>query len=183
MRQIYNKIVTTVETAIWGSSAFVLLTLAALVSVELFCRNFLNYSLKIVEECSFIMLSYISYMSAAYAFHRRAHVAVEFIYGKRSRTARKTLYVITYTGSLVFLAFVVKVGIAFAHSAGKIPLTITRLPKTYIYIWLPIGAGFMIFSIICDLIDTLVFKNPLSLMTAEERQAAEIEKMKKNKEG
>lgn len=180
MRQVYNRIVTIVETAIWGSSAFVLLTLAALVSVELICRNFFNFSLKIVEECSFIMLSYISYMSAAYAFHKRSHVAVEFLYGKMPHVVRKTLYTITYVGSLVFLAFVVKVGINFARSAGKIPLTITRLPKTLIYIWLPVGAGFMIFSIICDLIDTLAFHNPQSLMTAEERQAIEIENMKKS---
>lgn len=62
-------------------------------------------------------------------------------------------------------------------SAGKIPLTITRLPKNVIYIWLPVGAVFMIFFIICDLIETLVFKDPASLMTAEEKQAQEIEEM------
>lgn len=179
MRQLYRRIVNTVETAVWGSSAFVLLALALLVSIELICRNFFNFSLKVVEECSFIMLSYISYMSAAFAFHKRAHVAVEFIYGKMPVSIRKILYIITYSGSLIFLTYVVKVGFSFAKSAGKIPLTITRLPKTYIYIWLPVGAVFMIFSIICDLIDTLVWKDSESLMTSEEKQALEIEGMQK----
>ena len=117
------------------------------------------------------------YLSAAYAFHRRAHVAVEFVYGKLPNVARKVLYICTYVGSLIFLVFVTKIGFEFAMSAGKIPLTITRLPKNVIYIWLPVGAVFMIFFIICDLIETLVFKDPASLMPAEEKQAQEIEEM------
>ncbi|MCI9017416.1 MAG: TRAP transporter small permease [Lachnospiraceae bacterium] len=177
MKKMYYKILKVIETAVWGSAAVMLLALAALVSVELICRNFFDFSLKIVEECSFIMLSYISYLSAAYAFHRRAHVAVEFVYGKLPNVARKVLYICTYVGSLIFLVFVTKIGFEFAMSAGKIPLTITRLPKNVIYIWLPVGAVFMIFFIICDLIETLVFKDPASLMTAEEKQAQEIEEM------
>ncbi|NBK91991.1 TRAP transporter small permease subunit [bacterium 1XD21-13] len=177
MKKMYYKVVKVIETAVWGSAAIMLLALATLVSVELICRNFFDFSLKIVEECSFIMLSYISYLSAAYAFHRRAHVAVEFVYGKLPNVARKVLYICTYVGSLIFLVFVTKIGFEFAMSAGKIPLTITRLPKNVIYIWLPVGAIFMMFFIICDLIETLVFKDPTSLMTAEEKQAQEIEEM------
>lgn len=177
MKETYYKTVKVVETLIWGSAAFMLMALAVLVSTELICRNFFNFSLKIVEECSFIMLSYISYMSAAFAFHKRAHVAVEFLYGKLPDIARRILYTATYVGCLIFLAYVTKVGFAFAQSAGKIPLTITRLPKSIMYIWLPVGAIFMIFFIVCDLVETLVFKDPNSLMTSEERQALEIEKM------
>lgn len=177
MKKMYYQVVKIIETAVWGSAAIMLMALATLVSVELVCRNFFDFSLKIVEECSFIMLSYISYLSAAYAFHKRAHVAVEFLYGKMPHVARKVLYICTYTGSLIFLTFVTKIGFQFAGSMGKIPLTITRLPKKVIYIWLPVGAVFMIFFIICDLIETLIFKDPTSLMTAEERSVQEIEEM------
>lgn len=183
MKKAYYKFVKVMETLTWGSSALMLLALAALVSTELICRNFFNYSLKIVEECSFIMLSYISYISAAYTFHRRSHVAVEFLYGKMPMVARRTLYTITYAGCIVFLGYVTKVGFAFAKSAGKIPLTITRLPKTWMYIWLPIGAILMIFFIVCDLVETLIFKDPTSLKTAEERQVEEIEEMLAEEEG
>lgn len=180
MKKVYQNFVKVVETIIWGSAALMLVALAIFVSAELISRNLFNYSFKIVEECSFIMLSYISFMSAAYAFKRRSHVAVEFLYGKMPQTARKTLYIITYVGCIIFLSFVTKVGFAFTKTAGKIPLTITRLPKSVMYIWLPVGCIFMIFFIICDMIETLAFKDPTALMTSEEIQAKEIEEMLKN---
>lgn len=175
MKKTYFNAVKVVETCVWGSAAFVLIVLAGLVSAELLLRNVFSYSLKIVEECSFIMLSYISYMSAAYAFRKKAHVAVDFLYGKMNDRLRTVLYALTYAGSIIFLVFVVKMGYEFARSAAKIPLTISRIPKFYIYIWLPVGAVFMIFFIVCDLIETLVMKDRTSLMTTEERQVQEIE--------
>lgn len=177
MKKRYFKVVKAVETGVWGSAALVLITLAGLVSAELLLRNVFSYSLKIVEECSFIMLSYISYMSAAYAFRKKAHVAVDFLYGKMNNKIRLILYTLTYTGSIIFLGFVVKLGYEFAMNAAKIPLTISRIPKMYIYIWLPVGAVFMIFFIVCDLIETLLMKDRTSLMTTEERQIKDLEQL------
>lgn len=173
-KSVFDAVVGFFETIVFVITSTCIIVLAALVCAEIIMRN-LGRSMVIIEELCFILLGWTAFLSAAYTFRRRGHISIDFFYGKLSPTWRKILYAITYTGIIVFFAYITDKGLGIALRQMKIPLTQSRLPRGLIFWGLPVGTGCCIFFMLADLIETFVFGNNASLTTQEEKQIEEIE--------
>lgn len=177
----FDLIVDFVEKFVFIIAATLIIIVSTVVSAELISRN-LGHSFIIVEELSMILLGWISFFSAAYAFRKRAHVVVDFIYAKFGTKTKVVLYTVTYIFALVFMVYIIDASIKIAVIQMNIPMTLSGLPRGLIYWGLPIGGCFIVFFIITDLIESLILKRKESLLTEEEKYTQDIEDSKDNQE-
>lgn len=175
--RILDTTANIVEKFVFFVSAVLIIVVSTIVSMELISRN-LGHSFVIVEELSMILLGWISFFSAAYAFRKRAHVAVDFLFAKFNKKVKVILYTLTYSFALVFMIYIIDVSIQNAVTQMNIKLTLSRLPRGLIYWGLPIGGCFIVFFILVDLIETLILKRRASLITEDEKYTSDIEKSK-----
>jgi TRAP-type C4-dicarboxylate transport system permease small subunit len=173
-KPIFDAVVGFFETIVFVVTSACIIILAGLVSAEIIMRNF-GKSMVIIEELCFIMLGWTAFLSAAYTFRRRGHISIDFFYGKLPPVWRKILYAAVSVSIIIFFAYIMEKGLGIATRQMRIPLTQSRLPRGLIFWGLPVGAGFSIFFMIADLVETFVFGNNASLTTQEEKQEEEIE--------
>lgn len=173
----FDVIADIVENVVFFIAAILIIIVSTIVSVELISRN-LGHSFVIVEELSMILLGWISFFAAAYAFRKRAHVVVDFIYAKFRTKTKIILYALTYIFALVFMIYIIIASTKIALVQMNIPMTLSRLPRGMIYWGLPVGGSFIVFFIITDLIETLIFKRKDSLLTEEEKYVQDLEESK-----
>lgn len=176
--KVFDGICTCIEKFLFYFVSVLIVAISTLVSAEIISRNIFNHSFVIVEELSMIMLAWIAAYSCAYTLRKRGHVVVDGIFAKFSKKGRLILYTITYVGCMIFMIYIVASSFKFAKLQMKIPMTLSRIPRGWIYWGLPTGGCFTIFFFITDLIETLIFKRERSILTSMEVTLAQVEEEK-----
>ena len=129
-------------------------SMVSVVSLEIFFRYCIGTTLMVgiqeIAKWSFVWLATIS--CAAVAGHEK-HIAVEY-FVKRffPMHAQNYIYIITQVLVLFFLFSVVVSGFPFAVDQWHMRATSTDIPKTFVYLSIPVSMSFMIFHTLIQLI-------------------------------
>lgn len=151
-------------------AASLLVGLAVVVVVAVFCRYVLNDSLPWYDEVASAMLAWITYFGAALASLRRAHLGFSALVKSLPPLARKAVFIlseaITYT---VFIALAWAGWKVLAVMGG---MTLESLPWVtfkFVQAIVPVGCGLIILA--------QIFSTPLAWQRVVEGRDAEADEI------
>ena len=128
--------------------------MVSVVSLEIFYRYCIGTTLMVgIQEIAKWSFVWLATMSCAAAVGREKHIAVEY-FVKRffSTRVQNYIYIITQVLVLFFLFSVVVSGFPFAVDQWHMRATSTDIPKTFVYLSIPVSMSFMIFHTLIQLI-------------------------------
>jgi len=127
------------------------------VSLEVFCRYCIGTTLMVgIQEIAKWTFVWLVTMACAAAVGREKHIAVEYFVKKFfSVPVQNWIYIITHIAILFFLISVVVTGFPFAIDQWHMRATSTDIPKTFVYLSIPVSMSFMVFHILIQLISRI----------------------------
>lgn len=131
--------------------------MVSIVSLEVFCRYCIGTTLMVgIQEIAKWTFVWLATMACAAVLGREKHIAVEY-FVKRffSATVQNWIYTITQLFVLFFLISVVVTGFPFAIDQWQMRATSTDIPKTFVYLSIPVSMSFMIFHVLIQLISRI----------------------------
>ena len=128
-----------------------------IVSLEVFWRYCLGTTLMVgIQEIAKWSFVWLATMACAAVLGREKHIAVEYFVKKFFPVAvQNWIYIITQVVVLFFLISVVVTGFPFAIDQWHMRATSTDIPKTFVYLSIPVSMSFMIFHILIHLISRI----------------------------
>ncbi len=123
-----------------------LVVMTIITSAGVFWRYVMNDALSWAEELGCYMLVWVSFLGAALATYRGAHIGIDVVYDRLPRWAQRILD-IAVNGAIVFF-----MGAIFLSSRKILPIVHTRISPTLFismdipYLVLPISAGIILFQ-------------------------------------
>ena len=128
-----------------------------IVSLEVFWRYCLGTTLMVgIQEIAKWSFVWLATMACAAVLGREKHIAVEYFVKKFFPVAvQNWIYIITQVVVLFFLISVVVTGFPFAIDQWHMRATSTDIPKTFVYLSIPVSMSFMIFHILTQLISRI----------------------------
>jgi TRAP-type transport system small permease protein len=106
-------------------------------------RYFLGTSLDWSEEVTRILLIWLTYIGAAVALKRKAHIVVDHFLGTTSHRTRRYIECLTYALVVAFSVFLCIQGITFALLSMHTTFPALQIPVAWQYFGLPAGAFLM----------------------------------------
>ena len=139
-------------------AVFILITgMIITVSLQIIARVFFT-ALSWTEEMSRYLLVWGSFLGAALAYHRGAHIAVTFVLERLSDKTRKWTIFVAHLSSLIFFI------LGFWYGIGMIKMQVFQvspslnLPMKDVYLVIPISFGFMVYFAIENVLDLILEK-------------------------
>ena len=86
---------------------------------------------------------------------RKAHISVDVFTQRFPERVQRYLLIATDGLLLVFLICTIKSGYAFAFSQWTIAATAVDIPKTFLYVSIPVGMTLMLYHIALQMIQTI----------------------------
>ena len=129
----------------------------SIVSLEVFWRYCLGTTLMVgIQEIAKWSFVWLATMACAAVLGREKHIAVEYFVKKFfPAPVQNWIYIITQVVVLFFLISVVVTGFPFAIDQWHMRATSTDIPKTFVYLSIPVSMSFMIFHILTQLISRI----------------------------
>lgn len=121
-----------------------LVAMTIVTSAGVFWRYVMNDALSWAEELGCYMLVWVSFLGAALATYRGAHIGIDVVYDRIPRLAQRLLDVAVNGAIVVFM------GAIFLSSLKILPVVHTRISPTLFvpmdipYLVLPVSAGIII---------------------------------------
>lgn len=135
------------------------LSMALLVSLQVFCRYILNSSLFWSEELARYMLVWLSFFGATVAYYRHLHPGVDTITSRLSASKRRITRLLAYVTTMSLGVVMVISGSQFAWFIRMQVSPALSMPKWIILIIIPLsGVLFCVYSVLFFL-KTLQEKN------------------------
>jgi TRAP-type transport system small permease protein len=126
--------------------------LLVLAFIQVALRYLLGGSLFWAEEVILFAFTWVIFLAATLNFERGAHFGVDVLVNYLPRGARGIVQWVVQLGILAILSVFVWVGFRFALGAWVQESDILRVPKTVVYISLPLAASLMVLVVIRNLI-------------------------------
>jgi TRAP-type transport system small permease protein len=123
-----------------------LVVMTAITSAGVFWRYVMNDALSWAEELGCYMLVWVSFLGAALATYRGAHIGIDIVYDRLPGWAQRLLDFSVNSAIIIFM------GAIFLSSLKIIPVVHTRISPTLFvtmdipYLVLPVSAGIIIFQ-------------------------------------
>ena len=123
---------------------------------QVFCRYVLHSSLTWSEQVSVLLFFILIMLGANLAVKTDSETKVDILRFKNKR-ANSILHLLTDVLSIVALAVFIVSGFALLKHARKFPqfLSSIRLNYFYIYLWLPIGFGLVLFDKVINVLENI----------------------------
>jgi len=148
------------------------LTILAFVFTQVFTRYVLHTPVNWLEEAARMTLVWLVMLGAALAAERREHYVINIITTLLPSPVALGLLLVTNLLAIAFLAVLTVKGFEYFHSAMRTFYVSLNVPRGYIYIAVPIGAIFMIFSLVAQSIEA--WFTPESSGMVKESASADI---------
>ena len=128
-----------------------------IVSLEVFWRYCLGTTLMVgIQEIAKWSFVWLATMACAAVLGREKHIAVEYFVKRFFPTSvQNWIYIITQVVVLFFLISIVVTGFPFAIDQWQMRATSTDIPKTFVYLSIPVSMSFMIFHMLTQLISKI----------------------------
>jgi C4-dicarboxylate transporter DctQ subunit len=127
------------------AACVVILTAGVLAQVLL--RYAIRTSVPAVEEIVSISFIYTIFLGAAVGMKRAEHLNIDALVHRVSPRAQRALALLAAAGTALFLAFVVKEGVAFVLDSYTQNTTYLNLPMSYAYAAIPGSAVLMLYHL------------------------------------
>jgi TRAP-type C4-dicarboxylate transport system permease small subunit len=126
----------------------------SIVSLEVFWRYCVGTTLMVgIQEIAKWSFVWLATIACAAMVSRQDHIAVEYFIKKFfNRNAQDAIYIITHLLLMLFLISVVVTGFRFAIGQWEMRATSTDIPKTFVYLSIPISMSFMFYHMLVQLI-------------------------------
>ncbi|HTX52996.1 MAG TPA: TRAP transporter small permease [Candidatus Baltobacteraceae bacterium] len=130
-----------------GVLVFAILMLNILVSIAARYLDLPITNIDWVEETSRFLFIWLSFLGAALAVERSAHIRIDFFARLLPARARMVLEILVYLGMVVFAAVMTYEGALISMRAGdRSPVLL--IPMSYAYLALPVGgAAIVLFAL------------------------------------
>ena len=137
-------------------AVFILITgMIITVSLQIIARVFFT-ALSWTEEMSRYLLVWGSFLGAALAYHRGAHIAVTFVLDRLSNGARRWTVFVAHLFSLVFFILGFWYGIEMIKMQVFQVSPSLNLPMKDVYLVIPISFGFMVYFGIVNVLNIIL---------------------------
>jgi len=144
-------------------AAIMLMFMAAIVILQVFCRFVLKSSLPWSEEVARYLQIWVTFIAGAYGVRRGAHIGIEAFQLMLPKKAQKVLNIFILIVSIFMCAVIAKYGydiVATQLQRGQLTPA-TRIPMGYMYAAIPVGMIFFIIRNVEELIAQIRnFNNP-----------------------
>lgn len=120
------------------AAAVLFAVIGVLLTIQVFSRYILNHSFSWAEELATLLFVPMIYCGIASAVTKRKHVSVEIVQQFVPFRIRKALMILS---QIIFLIFCVYIQFPLYRVIDDLGASVTdllRIPKRYIYIWIPI---------------------------------------------
>ena len=124
-------------------SALLLLTMVALVFIQIVSRVIISSSFPWTEEIARFMMIWITFLGAAVAFQYGAHIGIEAFVERLPAKARSFFIVIAMLICLSFFILLIVFGYQLAIGAFVQTSPALQIPMGYIYYIIPISGVLM----------------------------------------
>lgn len=124
--------------------------MSILVFVNVIARFVFNHSLAVSDEMSTYLFVLMSFMGAAIAARRKAHLGLSIVTDKVSPQVRKTIYIIMYGISAFFCLLIVIFGTQMVISQYQLGQETAAMqwPEWIYGSFVPVGAAFAMLAFI-----------------------------------
>lgn len=126
----------------------------SIVSLEVFWRYCLGTTLMVgIQEIAKWSFVWLATMACAAMVRRQQHIAVEYFVKKFfNRSVQDGIYIVTHLLVMFFLVSVMVTGFPFAIDQWQMRATSTDIPKTFVYLSIPVSMSFMFYHMVVQLI-------------------------------
>jgi TRAP-type transport system small permease protein len=132
-----DRVNRAVEGMLFGLGVGMVLVTGA----QVFSRYLLNHSLFWSEEVGRICLVWLSFLGAACAYKRHAHIGVAFLVDRLPARARRAIALLVLLASQAFFALMVLWGLSFAWFAAAQKTPALGIPKGIPYLVIPLSGA------------------------------------------
>lgn len=135
--RVYTGLVSKASLAGGAASGVLIFSILLLVCIEVFGRNFFNYSTTIVDEMSGYMNAVLIFLGAAYSLNSKSFIRVEFLFNRVPKRLQRFLKWINCILCLLCL-FILNIYLwkhfIFFYTRKVTSLTLTQTP-----LYIPLG--------------------------------------------
>lgn len=127
-----------------------LIALMVVLVVSVFCQitlRFFNYSIAWTEELSRYSMIWMTFLGAAYAFAKRAHIGMELFVDRTEGLLKQVLIVIAAAVCLVFFVLMVVKGYELSMRVMDQPSAVMQVPMGIVYSVIPISGIILVVNL------------------------------------
>lgn len=94
-------------------------------------------------ELAAIAFAWVVFLGAAAGVKRRLHISIDLLVAALPRAVGRALQMVIDVGLLVFMIYVVRLGIGFTDANWDNPTSVLRLPLSIVYLSVTVGFALM----------------------------------------
>ena len=143
-------------------AASILALMLAVMALQVFTRYVLNNSPDWTEEALRYMYVWVVFLGSSAAITDRSHVSISFLVEKLPRSAQIAVACMTNAIIVVFLGFLLVLGIRATTSHNVIPLMTVDIMYSVVYVIVPITAVLMMLRTFVVMWDDVVHRHAAS---------------------
>lgn len=130
-----------------------LLSMTILISIQVFCRELLNFSISWVEEVALLLMIWFSFIALAIGVKEKLHISIELFTMKLPENILKNvIFRITYVATIFFGIVMVVYGFKLVENGTTSTLAATGLPTSVEYVFLPIVGVLIVYDSLMNLL-------------------------------
>jgi TRAP-type C4-dicarboxylate transport system permease small subunit len=149
---VKNFYIFSSKLSLWGAylSAVLIVSLVALVMVEIASRHFFDTSTMIADEYSGYLYLASIFLGLAYTFDEKAHIRINIITSRLNNHKNRFIDIFASVLSLAILSFILYRTILFTYDSYDMDMLSEAVSETPLYltqIVMPVGITLFIFSV------------------------------------
>lgn len=121
------------------------IVLCAAVFLQVLLRYAIKVSFPAIEEIVSISFIYTVFLGAAVGMKRMEHLNIDFVLERVPSRIKKIFHVVIYTGTAIFLVFVLVEGVLFVRDSYEQKTPYLNMPISYSYAVIPLSALTMLY--------------------------------------
>ncbi|PWU69495.1 MULTISPECIES: TRAP transporter small permease [Gracilibacillus] len=140
---LFKKIVSLLNKMLIGIVLTMLGSMAIVIIIQVFSRQFFDYTPSWSEELSRLLLVWISFLGIAYGVKARLHIALGLVINKLPKSIQ---HLFDYFSKILIIGFgimMIYYGYQFVVLMGASTMPGTGLPSSFLYASIPVSGFFL----------------------------------------
>lgn len=145
---MWHTLVKAVNRLFAGLTMVFVVVMVVIIFIQIISRAIIGSSFSWTEELARILMIWVIFLGAGFAFQYGAHVSVETIVQRFPPNVQKIVPYFVFVASIIFLVVLLFKGIDITQRAMSQYTSALRLPMGYVYLAFPISAVLQIINLI-----------------------------------
>lgn len=147
-KQMWNKTIRFINWITEYFTATFFLFMVILVFFQIISRAILGTSYAWTGELSRYLMIWITFLGASFAFQYGAHISIDIVVKKLSRTISNIVLIITTLIIAAFLAILFFEGLNLMELGQTQKASALQVPMSYVYVIMPISSLLMFLNLL-----------------------------------